>query len=52
MKKASEVEEENERSALLAAIRAQSSFGRLKKVKYSFISSVLVSHSIVRAVSC
>ncbi|XP_063735390.1 protein cordon-bleu isoform X3 [Eleginops maclovinus] len=32
-KKASYVEEENERSALLAAIRAQSSSGRLKKTK-------------------
>lgn len=35
MKKASYVEEENERSALLAAIRAQGSSGRLRKVKYS-----------------
>ncbi|XP_049902089.1 protein cordon-bleu isoform X2 [Epinephelus moara] len=33
MKKASYVEEENERSALLAAIRAQSSCGRLRKTK-------------------
>ncbi|XP_077950229.1 protein cordon-bleu isoform X5 [Gasterosteus aculeatus] len=33
MKKASYVEEENERSALLAAIRAQSSSGRLRKTK-------------------
>uniref|UniRef100_A0A8D2ZU27 Cordon-bleu WH2 repeat protein n=1 Tax=Scophthalmus maximus TaxID=52904 RepID=A0A8D2ZU27_SCOMX len=31
-----DVEEENERSALLAAIRAQNTSGRLKKVKYSF----------------
>ncbi|XP_037309541.2 protein cordon-bleu isoform X2 [Pungitius pungitius] len=33
MKKTSYVEEENERSALLAAIRAQSSSGRLRKTK-------------------
>ncbi|XP_042345964.1 LOW QUALITY PROTEIN: protein cordon-bleu [Plectropomus leopardus] len=33
MKKASYVDEENERSALLAAIRAQSSSGRLRKTK-------------------
>lgn len=36
MKKASYVEEENERSALLAAIRAQSNSGRLRKVKHPF----------------
>ncbi|XP_028436066.1 protein cordon-bleu isoform X4 [Perca flavescens] len=33
MKKTSDVEEENERSALLAAIRAQSCSGRLRKTK-------------------
>lgn len=33
MKKMQHVEEESERSALLAAIRAQSNFGRLRKVK-------------------
>lgn len=34
MKKMQHVEEENERSALLAAIRAQSNSGRLRKVKH------------------
>lgn len=33
-KKMQHVEEENERSALLAAIRAQSNCGRLRKVKH------------------
>lgn len=33
-KKTLPAEEENERSALLAAIRAQSSCGRLRKVKW------------------
>lgn len=33
MKKMQPVEEENERCALLAAIRAQSNYGRLRKVK-------------------
>ncbi|KAM8869995.1 protein cordon-bleu isoform 3-T6 [Spinachia spinachia] len=41
MKKASYVEEENERSALLAAIRAQSSSGRLRKTK-SLVANELV----------
>lgn len=35
MKTASYVEEENERSALLAAIRATTTSGRLRKVKLS-----------------
>lgn len=45
MKKAAYDEEENERSALLAAIRAQSNSGRLKKVNYS-LSCSCIHHSI------
>ncbi|XP_034409241.1 protein cordon-bleu isoform X2 [Cyclopterus lumpus] len=46
MKKASHGEEENERSALLAAIRAQSSSGRLKKTKSEAADELVKSRNV------